>query len=219
MKELNRQVVKSDDILNSNVSTGAELLTLVDGVTIQKTSFAGGSPIIRGFEANRILLMVDGVRMNNAIYRGGHLQNSITVDPFILENCDVIFGPSAVSYGSDAIGGVIHYKTKDPTLLNTNDSSRYNGLYFTRFNSATNELSNHINFNLSAKNIASLTSITFKKFGDVSMGENRVHGFQKWGLHSFNTEFNNFQDTMIINPNPSIQRGCLLYTSPSPRDA
>ena len=207
MKELNRQVVKSDDILNSNVSTGAELLTLVDGVTIQKTSFAGGSPIIRGFEANRILLMVDGVRMNNAIYRGGHLQNSITVDPFILENCDVIFGPSAVSYGSDAIGGVIHYKTKDPTLLNTNDSSRYNGLYFTRFNSATNELSNHINFNLSAKNIASLTSITFKKFGDVSMGENRVHGFQKWGLHSFNTEFNNFQDTMIINPNPSIQRG------------
>ena len=98
MKELNHQVVKSNEILNSNASTGAELLTLVDGVTIQKTSFGGGSPIIRGFEANRILLMVDGVRMNNAIYRGGHLQNSITIDPFILESCDVIFGPSAVSY-------------------------------------------------------------------------------------------------------------------------
>jgi hemoglobin/transferrin/lactoferrin receptor protein len=207
MKELNHQVVKSNEILNSNASTGAELLTLVDGVTIQKTSFGGGSPIIRGFEANRILLMVDGVRMNNAIYRGGHLQNSITIDPFILESCDVIFGPSAVSYGSDAIGGVIHYKTKDPNLLNTNDSSRYNGLYFTRFNSATNELSNHINFNLSGKNIASLTSITYKKFGDVSMGENRVHGFQNWGTHDFYTEYNNFQDTMITNPNPSIQRG------------
>ena len=207
MKELNHQVVKSSEILNSNASTGAELLTLVDGVTIQKTSFAGGSPIIRGFEANRILLMVDGVRMNNAIYRGGHLQNSITVDPFILESCDVIFGPSAVSYGSDAIGGVIHYKTKDPTLLNTNDTSSFSGLYFTRFNSATNELSNHINFNLSGENIASLTSITYKKFGDVSMGKNRVHGFQNWGLHNFYTEFNNFQDTMIANSNPSIQRG------------
>ena len=207
MKELNHQVVKSNEILNSNASTGAELLTLVDGVTIQKTSFGGGSPIIRGFEANRVLLMVDGVRMNNAIYRGGHLQNSITIDPFILESCDVIFGPSAVSYGSDAIGGVIHYKTKDPNLLNTNDSSRYNGLYFTRFNSATNEMSNHINFNLSGKNIASLTSITYKKFGDVSMGENRVHGFQNWGTHDFYTEYNNFQDTMITNPNPSIQRG------------
>ena len=207
MKELNSQVVKSNEILNSNASTGAELLTLLDGITIQKTSFAGGSPIIRGFEANRILLMVDGVRMNNAIYRGGHLQNSITVDPYILESCDVIFGPSAVSYGSDAIGGVIHYKTKDPTLLNTNDSSSFSGLYFTRLNSATNELSNHINFNLSGKNTASLTSITYKKFGDVSMGENRAHGFQKWGLHNFYTEFNNFQDTMIANSNPSIQRG------------
>ena len=207
MKELNHQVVKSSEILNSNASTSAELLTLVDGVTIQKTSFAGGSPIIRGFEANRILLMVDGVRMNNAIYRGGHLQNSITVDPFILESCDVIFGPSAVSYGSDAIGGVIHYKTKDPTVLNKNDSSIFSGLYFARANTATNELSNHINFNLSGNKIASLTSITYKKFGDVSMGKNRVHGFQNWGLHSFYTEFNNFQDTMITNSNPSIQRG------------
>jgi len=207
MKELNHQLVKSNEILNSNTSSGAEILTLIDGVTIQKTSFAGGSPIIRGFEANRILLMVDGVRMNNAIYRGGHLQNSITVDPFILESCDVIFGPSAVSYGSDAIGGVIHYKTKDPALLNTNDSSSFSGMYFTRFNSATNELSNHINFYLSGEKIASLTSITYKKFGDVRMGENRGHGFQNWGLHNFYTEFNNFQDTMIINSNPSIQRG------------
>ena len=207
MKELNHQVVKSNEILNSNASTGAELLTLVDGVTIQKTSFSGGSPIIRGFEANRVLLIVDGVRMNNAIYRGGHLQNSITIDPFILESCDVIFGSSAVSYGSDAIGGVIHYKTKDPNLLNTNDSSRYNGLYFTRFNSATNELSNHINLNLSSENLASLTSVTYKKFGDVSMGKNRVHGFQNWGTHDFYTEYNNFQDTIITNPNPSIQRG------------
>ena len=69
MKELNHQVVKSSEILNSNASTGAELLTLVDGITIQKTSFAGGSPIIRGFEANRILLMVDGVGMNNALQK------------------------------------------------------------------------------------------------------------------------------------------------------
>ena len=36
---------------------------------------------MRGFEANRVLLVVDGIRMNNAIYRSGHLQNAITVDP------------------------------------------------------------------------------------------------------------------------------------------
>ena len=58
-----------------------------------------------------------------------------------------------------------------------------------------------------SENLASLTSVTYKKFGDVSMGENRVHGFQNWGTHDFYTEYNNFQDTMITNPNPSIQRG------------
>ena len=89
--------------------------------------------------------------------------------------------------GSDAIGGVIHYKTKDPNLLNINDSSRYNGLYFTRLNSATNELSNHINFNLSSENLASLTSLTYKKFGDVSMGENRAMAFKN-GEHMIFTQ-------------------------------
>ena len=36
--------------------------------SIQKSQGGGGSPILRGFEANRVLLVVDGVRMNNAIY-------------------------------------------------------------------------------------------------------------------------------------------------------
>ena len=207
MSELNHQVISSKEVYNSNTSSGAELLLLADEVTIQKSSFAGGSPIIRGFEANRILLMIDGIRMNNAIYRSGHLQNSITVDPFIVENCNIIFGPSAVSYGSDAIGGVIDYKTKDPITFSKNDSSIFKGNYFIRFNSATQEITNHINFNISGKNIASLTSVTYKKFGDVSMGQNRNHGFDEWGKHTFYVESRNLQDTVINNPNPFIQKG------------
>ena len=72
--------------------------------------------MLRGFEANRVLLVVDGVRMNNAIYRSGHLQNAITIDPNVLERVEVIFGSSSVGYGSDALGGVVHYYTKTPKL-------------------------------------------------------------------------------------------------------
>ena len=54
--------------------------------------------------------------MNNAIYRSGHLQNSITIDPNNIERAEVIFGSSSVGYGSDAMGGVVHYYTKDPVL-------------------------------------------------------------------------------------------------------
>ena len=68
------------EIENANVTQTPDLLTKTNGVTIQKSQLGGGSPIIRGFEANRVLLVVDGVRMNNAIYRSGHLQNALTVD-------------------------------------------------------------------------------------------------------------------------------------------
>ena len=54
--------------------------------------------------------------MNNAIYRSGHLQNSITIDPSIIERAEIIFGSSSVGYGSDALGGVIHYYTISPIL-------------------------------------------------------------------------------------------------------
>ena len=92
LKEFDHETITKEKILNSDYSTSADILLLTDGVTIQKSQGGGGSPIIRGFEANRILLMIDGVRMNNAIYRNGHVQNSLTVDPFII--CLLYTSPS-----------------------------------------------------------------------------------------------------------------------------
>ena len=56
--------------------------------------------------------------MNNAIYRSGHLQNAITVDPNILDRTDVLLGPNSILFGSDAMGGVIHYHTRTPRVGN-----------------------------------------------------------------------------------------------------
>ncbi|MEM9930363.1 MAG: TonB-dependent receptor plug domain-containing protein, partial [Bacteroidota bacterium] len=78
--------------------TTADALADLSGVYVQKSQFGGGSPVIRGFEANRILLVVDGVRMNNAIFRNGHLQNAITVDPLALERMELIYGAGALAY-------------------------------------------------------------------------------------------------------------------------
>ena len=95
-----------------NQQTTAELLTHTGNVLVQKSQLGGGSPVIRGFEANKVLLVVDGVRMNNAIFRGGHLQNVITMDNTILDKTEILFGPSSVMYGSDALGGVIAFLPK-----------------------------------------------------------------------------------------------------------
>ena len=79
-----------------NPATSADALEKLAGVVVQKTQLGGGSPIIRGFEASRVLLVVDGVRLNNAIYRSGHLQNAITVDNSMLDQMEVIFGPGSL---------------------------------------------------------------------------------------------------------------------------
>ena len=96
------------------VETTGELLQGSGQVHLQMSQQGGISPVLRGFEANRVLLVVDGVRMNNAIYRSGHLQNAGSVDPFAVSQTQVIMGPSSVLYGSDALGGVVHFVTRQP---------------------------------------------------------------------------------------------------------
>ena len=126
-------VISTKEILAQRPATGADLISLSPGVRIQKSQGGGGSPVIRGFEANRLLLVVDGVRMNNAIYRSGHLQNAITIHPNIIERVEVIFGSSSVGYGSDALGGVIHYYTRSP-LINSKEKikTQFSSEFFIR---------------------------------------------------------------------------------------
>ena len=114
-QSLGKESITEEKLIESNAQTTADVLTNnASAITIQKSQGGGGSPIVRGFESNRVLLVIDGVRMNNAIYRSGHLQNSITLDNNILSQIDIDYGPGSIIFGSDAIGGVIHFQTKDP---------------------------------------------------------------------------------------------------------
>ena len=190
-------------IKNANASTTADLLTVNQGITIQKSQLGGGSPIIRGFEANRVLLVVDGVRMNNAIYRSGHLQNALTVDANALEIVEVVFGPSSTIYGSDALGGVVHFYTKKP-VFSKNDKTYYKTNAELRYGSAANEYSIHVDNNIGWNKVANFLSISIKEYGDLKMGEWRLHGYKDWGLI---THYVNEDDEMVSNDNPNIQLG------------
>ena len=198
-------VIKSEDLFLSSPASGAELLELSPGVRVQKSQGGGGSPIIRGFEANRVLIVVDGVRMNNAIYRSGHLQNSITIDPNNIERAEVIFGSSSVGYGSDALGGVIHYYTKSPILKG---SEKIKSSFTSNYTSANQGLSNNFITNYSSENWGSITSLSISKFGDIKMGENRDHGFDNWGLtplYSENSRYSYYSQPST-NSNENIQK-------------
>ncbi len=200
--------IKIDDlreIKRQSPQTSADLLGTIPGVKVQKSQFGGGSPVLRGMEANKILLVIDGVRMNNAIYRSGHLQNSITVSPSILDRTEVIFGPSSVIYGSDALGGVIHYYTKTPKTSNINNTEIS---FLSRFSTINNEVANQGSISFSFKKWGSLTSFSYVDFEDLKMGKNRNHGFDDWGKvfeYSNNTDdfYNKYP---ISNSNPNLQK-------------
>lgn len=198
-------VIDAQTIELQRPSTGADLVVLSPGVRIQKSQGGGGSPIIRGFEANRILMVVDGVRMNNAIYRSGHLQNAITVNPNTVERVEVIYGSSSVAYGSDALGGVIHYYTKSP-LINSKEKSRSS--FSSDFSSANLGTVNSFSTELSFNKWASLTSISYSNFGDIRMGTRRAHGYANWGLTPFYSENSRsaYQANPTLNENPNIQK-------------
>ncbi|MDX5437318.1 MAG: TonB-dependent receptor plug domain-containing protein, partial [Pontibacter sp.] len=152
--------------------TTAEVLQQTGKVLVQKSQMGGGSPVLRGFEANKVLLVVDGVRMNNAIYRGGHLQNVITLDNSMLERAEVIFGPSSVIYGSDALGGVLHFHTLQPKLSRST-KGHLSGSAFTRYATAPNEKTAHVQLNYGRQKWGSLTSVTVSDFGNLRQGSNR----------------------------------------------
>ena len=198
IESLDRKTIET-----ANVTQTPDLLTKTNGVTLQKSQLGGGSPIIRGFEANRVLLVVDGVRMNNAIYRSGHLQNSLTIDPNAIEIVEVVFGPSSTIYGSDALGGVIHFYTRKPQF-SKNDKIFTQTRVVSRMSLVDEGMSTHIDYNIGGKNIANFTSLTYTSFGNLTMGQNRNHGYSEWGLvnHHLNED-----GLMVENEDPNIQVG------------
>jgi hemoglobin/transferrin/lactoferrin receptor protein len=193
-------VLGPEQLETTSFQTSADILLESGNVMVQKSQGGGGSPILRGFEANKILLVVDGVRMNNAIYRSGHLQHSITIDNSILDRVEILFGPSSILYGSDALGGVIHYYTRNPE----NNVTR--GSVYGQFSTANLGKTVHGDFNIGKKKIANTTSLTFRDFGDIRSGKNRKAEWGDWGLVRHYASRTGDLDSTVANPDTHIQK-------------
>jgi len=193
--------IKAEDVVFNNPQTSADLLQNSGQVFIQKSQLGGGSPLIRGFSTNRLLISVDDVRMNTAIFRGGNVQNVISIDPFAIQNTEVILGAGSVIYGSDAVGGVMNFYTKNPRLSQS-DSLFIKGNAIIRYSTASNEKTGHIDFNLGYNKWAFLTSVSYTDFDDLKMGKFGPKDY----LRNEYVDANNGVDEMVQNSNPRIQK-------------
>ncbi|SIN70605.1 TonB-dependent receptor [Algoriphagus halophilus] len=193
-------VLNKDNFQLRSPSTTADWLGSNGDVFIQKSQQGGGSPMIRGFSANRLLYAVDGVRVNTAIFRGGNLHNVISIDPLAIQNTEVLFGPGSVMFGSDALGGVMAFETLKPNFSDSGLS--INGNLFGRFASSNHEKTFHGDISLATEKWAFLTSVSHFDYGDLKMGK---HGPDDY-LRSWYVIPSADGDLVLENPDPLIQK-------------
>jgi len=199
------EVIQAKDISFQNPQNAAIMLEQTGEVFVQTSQLGGGSPILRGFEANKVLLVVDGIRMNNAIYRAGHLQNAISVDPFGLASTEILYGPGSTIYGSDAMGGVINFITRDP-ILSTSRKTHVHGSVLGRFASANLEKTGGLNLNLGWKKLGVLLNFSYSDFDDLREGKVRNPAYGTFGERIYYAERINGKDSTLVNDKPWIQK-------------
>ncbi len=193
--------ITTKEIAFENPQTTADLLGYTREVFIQKSQLGGGSPMIRGFSANSVLLVIDGVRMNNAIYRSGNLQNVISIDANTIENAEVVFGPGSVIYGSDALGGVMDFHTKTVKLAEK-ENNIFNINAFMRYSTANNEKTAHFDLNYGKKKWGLISSITYSDYNDLKMG---VWENDEYTRNEYIERIND-KDSIVANTQKNLQK-------------
>jgi len=196
--------IKASGIAFDNAQTSADILESTGQVFVQRSQLGGGSPMIRGFGANAVLLVVDGVRMNNPIFRSGNLQNIINIDPNALESSEVVFGPGAVIYGSDALGGVMDFHTISPKFSNSN-KLLVDGHAMVRYSTADNEKTANVLLTLGKRKFGYAGSFTFSDFDNLRTGAVRPDAHKNFGKRPEYVTSINGIDSIVANSNENLQ--------------
>ena len=149
------------------------------GITVQESQTGGGSPNFRGMEASRLLVIVDGIPLNNAIYRSGHLQATSSINPFFIGKVHLLSAPASVAYGNGAMGGALSFHT----------ASNFHNEKAVHIDQQYETASNAVLLNLLAKyhekKVAFTTGVSVKSIGNLKMGRNRLHRYENWGNEPF----------------------------------
>ncbi|MBK8978367.1 MAG: TonB-dependent receptor [Planctomycetes bacterium] len=167
-------VIGATELFEREYRTIPQALRDVPGVIVQETSTGQGSPYIRGFTGFQNLFLIDGVRLNNSVFRSGPNQYWSTVDGQSIERLELVKGPNSVLYGADAIGGTVQVITRGPTHARA-PGLRYGGRTFLRYSTAEDSLIGRAEFDVGfghddGASTALLVGATIKRFGDLEAG-------------------------------------------------
>jgi len=169
--------VSDQDIRDNAYRNVPQALRDVPGIMVQETSFGQGSPYIRGFTGFRNVFLIDGVKLNNSVFREGPNQYWSTVDAFSLERLEVVSGPSSVLYGSDAIGGAVYAVSAVPKSSGFHAHSRLSSAEHSFVQRLSTSVAVHDNTMVGL-------GATAKSFGDLEggkdIGTQTGTGYDEW---------------------------------------
>jgi outer membrane receptor protein involved in Fe transport len=114
-------VVDTQLVRERSPNNAADLIKSLPGIDINGVGANQERPTIRGQRGQRILLLENGLRLNNARRQADFGEIPAIVDIKSVERVEVVRGPASVLYGSDAIGGVVNMITSEPPRLSEGD--------------------------------------------------------------------------------------------------
>lgn len=165
--------------------TTPEALQGVGGVFVQKTNHGGGSPFVRGLTGNQTLLLVDGIRLNNATFRYGPNQYLNTVDAYTIDRIEIAKGTGSVQYGTDALGGVINILTKEPQFA---EKQSLHGKILGKYMTRDMEKTVRGELDYTSQKAAFSGGLTYRKFGDLyggdTIGRQHPSGYKEWSFNA-----------------------------------
>ncbi|MFH1436847.1 MAG: TonB-dependent receptor [Pseudomonadota bacterium] len=164
-------VIDEKELEENSPRTVPEALQNTPGVFVQETSYGGGSPVVRGMIGPQVLLLVDGVRLSNSVYRTGPLQYLNLIDPFSIRQIEVLRGPGSFLYGSDAMGGVIQVFPLEPPDLRAETGFDGGGDFLMRTSTANEGKTGHTHFYGGGRGFGMLAGLTYKGFENLVAGD------------------------------------------------
>jgi len=138
------------------------------GIFVQQTTPGQGAAIIRGLKGSSVLHMVDGMRLNNAIFRSAPTQYFALVPTMAIERIEVLRGTPASLYGSDAVGGVVQAVTHVPAF--DSEQTRSTADLFALLDSAEQTRSLRARVDIGNRKLAASASLEHLATGDRKTG-------------------------------------------------
>ena len=160
--------IDAEEFRRRGTRTMPRMLLDTPGVLVQETSHGQGSPFIRGFTAYRNVFLIDGIRLNNSVFRSGPNQYWNTVDPYSISGLEIVKGPSSVLYGSDAIGGTVNVQTMSPQSYGAGPLGSLHYRYSEAEQSHVSRIQGDVTF---GESTGLLVGVTGKDYGDVRAGD------------------------------------------------